>query len=366
MIFSPLKPPTPPIAVDFGVSRLKVLQLAPCREGEAPALLAAAACATPPDLADKPATRLEHQAAALADILKSSAFRGRRAVCSVSSTHALVQHLQVNKQDGRSPESQVREELARITGRDASQFILRLVDAGEVSRGGAKRTEIICLAIPREAVLAHMKALRHARLDAVGIHAEHIALVKGYESLASAAEGAHLLIDLGDATTKIAVALNGALRLAKVLPIGGRHLFRKEQAPAQPAKARSALRAQLQALEMSEAGVSLMDEPSEHSARALDPAAADALADEVAQCLRYFQALVPDAGVADTTFLGGGAARTEVCKRLARALGVPARVADPLNAFPHHPAARIEGVDLSAPSPEWAVAVGLCSLPTEA
>lgn len=373
MLFSSLKQQAPPIAVDFGVSRLKVMQLAPppsggSATGQPPVLLAAAARDTPPELLDKPGARLEHQARALHELMKSGQFKGKRAVCTVSAAHTIVQHIQITKQEGKPIDPLVHEKLSKVTGRDASQFILRHAEVGEVTRGGAKRTEVICLAMPREAVISHMKALNHARLDAVGIHAEHTALVKSLESLGVAPDTAQVLIDLGSGSTKVAVSCKGSLRLAKVLSIGGRQFFRVEaKPPPPPANSKLALRAQLEALNNSNTGVALLDAPpTARAPAALDTATVDALADEIAQCVRYYHALAPEKKIERAIFVGGDAARPEVCKRIARALGVPAQVGDPMIALARDPAVRLDGVSLDTPTPEWALALGLCSLPTEA
>lgn len=367
MLFGSIKSAGPPIAVDFGVSRLKVLQIAPRTEGGPPAIIAAASRSTPPELLDLPGPRLEHQSKALGEILRTGGFRGRRAVCSVSSLYTVVQHLQIVKQEGKPSEPQVLEELRGITGREPEQFILRHHEVGEVTRGGTKRTEIICLAMPREVVIAHMKALKACRLDAAGIHAEHTALVKGLNAIAGSAghgDSTILVIDIGGGATKIAVSHKGALKMAKVLPVGGKMLHGVEPRPAaaDPPSGRKALRAQLEALEAEvESTVAVMDAPAP-----IVPAALDALADEVAQCMRYYQALFPDRKIERAVFVGGESANVDVCKRIARSLGVPAQVADPLNAVPRDPGARLDGVGLSSPTPEWAVALGLTSLPTEA
>lgn len=372
MLFGSLKSGGPPIAVDFGASCLKVLQISPAENGQPSTVLGAAMRATPPELLDTPGPRLEHQARALADILKAGSFRGKRAVCSVSAMHMFVQHLQVARVDGRSLEAGVHDEIRVHTGREPSQFILRYQEICEVSRSGAKRTEVICLAMPREAALAHMKALRSCRLEPAGIHAEHMALSKGLERLVRPAgldNGSILLIDLGAGTTKIAVSAKGVLSLAKVLPIGARQLYcpppKTESTESTASTAKKALRAQLQALEDGDS-VATLEPPPAEGPIAIVPGAAETLADEIAQCVRYHQALFPDRKIERAVFVGGEATRVELCKQIARAIGVQAHVADPLNSLPKDPAAKFDGIDPTAPAPAWAVALGLCSLPTEA
>ncbi|MFZ4575444.1 MAG: hypothetical protein ACOYN0_13675, partial [Phycisphaerales bacterium] len=70
----------PPIAIDFGVSGLKVLQL---EAGEQPKLVAAAYMATPDELLKDNVKRLEHQLKALPKLVKQGGFKGKRAVCTI-------------------------------------------------------------------------------------------------------------------------------------------------------------------------------------------------------------------------------------------------------------------------------------------
>jgi hypothetical protein len=57
--------------------------------------------------------------------------------------------------------------------------------------------------------------------------------------------------------------------------------------------------------------------------------------------------------------------RTEVCRQVARGLRVPAQVADALASMPRASGFQAIGVEMSRPSPEWSVAVGLAGLPTD-
>ncbi|MDX2115422.1 MAG: hypothetical protein SFZ24_07345 [Planctomycetota bacterium] len=372
MLFSARKSGAGPIAVDFGVAQLKVLQLSSPADGSKPQVIAAFARPTPPELANSPSQRLDHQSQQLTEILKSGSFKGRRAVCSVSSAYTFVQHVQVVRGDARSLEPAVAGEVRTLTGREPTQFIVRHAEVCDVARGGAKKTEVICFAMPREAVLAHLHALRRCKLDAVGVHCEHLAMVRGVERFAKTGEAPTLIVDLGYATTKIAVTHGTALRLAKTLPVGGRDLLRKEsgagdEGASASASERRGLRAQLQAIEsaMSDTGTALAVAAPPVAAASIDPAALEALADEIAQCVRYHGALFPDKKLERALFVGGEAARLDVCKRLARAAGAPAQVADPLAALGREAGARTDGIAPGKPSPGWAVALGLGFLPVE-
>ena len=64
-------------------------------------------------------------------------------------------------------------------------------------------------------------------------------------------------------------------------------------------------------------------------------------------------------------FIGGESRQTAMCQRIARALKLPAQLGDTLaRAGRDVDVNRLVGVDLRKPQPSFAVAMGLCRLPT--
>lgn len=339
-----------PIAVDFGVARLKVLQVQPGAAGELPTLVGLAWRDVPAELSERPAERLGWQAEALAEMLRGGSFKGKRAVCAISSVHAIAQHVQVTRDGNKPIDGAVAEELRTMTGREPSTLITRHMEVAEVSRGGAKRSEVICFAIPRDAVIAHMRALKACKLEAVGVHAEHLALVRSMDRLHAAGKdatgSATLIVDLGYAATKVTVSHGRDLVLAKTIAVGG-----KQIGSAQPAAASAG----------AGGGVAV----AEPAAKPTTNAELEILADEIAQCVRYHAALAPDRKVDRLVFVGGEALRTDACRTIARVVRVPAQVADPLAALARAPGFKADPGEPSGPAPQWAVALGLCALPTD-
>ena len=88
---------TLPVAIDFGVSSLKVLQLAP---GEPPSLICAGSLDTPDDLLFDDRRRLAFQTDALPRLIRSLGVKGRRAVCAIPSCQTFCKHMQLQKADG--------------------------------------------------------------------------------------------------------------------------------------------------------------------------------------------------------------------------------------------------------------------------
>lgn len=419
MSFGLLKANTPPIAVDFGVSSLKVLQILP---GDSPSLLWSAHAQTPDELLDKPNERLAYQSNELARLLRSGDFRGKRAVCSVSATLTFVQHVQTQRTEGVSLDNMVAQRVGELTGRDATSYILRHIEVGEVIRAGARRSEVMCVAIPREAVISHMRALRTCKLEPVGVHTEHLALVRSIDHLNKRAEDsqyATLLVDVGYSATKLVMAHGREPVMARTLLVGGRHLdaLSAKQAgcdlsearrrritglslaateKAEPARAamagapasagayqpnngndaagtmaRSAddtvAVAEDRRIGMPSPGLTSIEAGAETGGRGAEAMALfrETLADEISLAVRYHRALFPDKTVQRVIFFGGESVHADMCRYIATELRLPARLGDPLAALAKSTAGRTEPKADARPSPAWAVAMGLCVSPTD-
>jgi Tfp pilus assembly PilM family ATPase len=89
------------------------------------------------------------------------------------------------------------------------------------------------------------------------------------------------------------------------------------------------------------------------------------LADETSMCLRYHRMLFPDRPVEKVVFLGGQSRQRLVCEHLARSLRLAAQSVDPLARLARSGKVPSEGVDVTAPQPGWAAAVGMCLSPTD-
>jgi len=425
-----LKTTVSPIAVDFGVSSLKVLQLS---LSEMPTLVAAAGLDTPEELIENDEGRLEWQAEMLPRLIKSAPFKGKRAICTVPATRTYVQHIPVPKVEGVEVKDAVAEQLRTLTGRAPGTLVYRQFEVGEVLRGGQKCLEVIVIAMPREVVLAHVKGLKRSHLECVGVHSDHLATVRAFDSITrrvADADLTSLYVDLGYGTTKVMMSHGKQLVFAKTIPIGGRHIdaaLAKEMdctvgmahkrrcagtaggswlgQPASPAVAGVGAAARADAAQPAASGgikrlMNGRSSPSEGNSpgaaveteedrrlgatpevacELADPApgeaaparpsrvqeTVEALTDEIAMCLRYEQAIFPSRQVGRTIFVGGEARQTDVCRAVARALRLPAQVADPMSRLKEGAKERVTGIDDQTPQPGWTVPIGLCLLPTD-
>jgi Tfp pilus assembly PilM family ATPase len=84
------------------------------------------------------------------------------------------------------------------------------------------------------------------------------------------------------------------------------------------------------------------------------------IADEMTQCLRYYESVFKNQGVERAIFVGGQAFDKQLCQAIARRLNVPAQIGDPLVRIKRSKTASERlSLDWRQPQPAWAVAVGL-------
>jgi type IV pilus assembly protein PilM len=401
----------PPIGVDFGVGALKVLQIA---TGDAPGLVAAACLPTPDDLLHDPVKRLSYQVDAFPTLMKQVAPKTKRAACAIPAGHSFCKHMQFQMEAGVSSGSLVKSAISTQLGCDPSMLVFRHVEVGQA--GKSNKTEVIGMAAARETIDRLMGALKAAKLEPVGMHSEHHALLRAFDSITRRTEDdavTSLYLDIGAGTTKVAIAQGRELVFARTIELGGRHLDQavakqlklglgearahrlamselgSPARAAQPAVAQESGTAVLSAgLRQSggngelhaEAPAALMEDrraggtpPGMHELPGRGTGAMrvdiseplEILTDEVSMCLRYHESLFEGRKVDRTVFVGGEARHVALCQHIARTLKLPAKVGDPMASIVRSGREPCAGVDFTAAQPGWAVALGLCLSPTD-
>ncbi len=401
-----------PVAIDFGVGTLKLLQIS---ADDPPALVSAASLPTPDDLLARPADRLAFQVEALPRLVRSCEFKGRRAVCAIPAGNTYCKHLQLQVTEGASLASMVRAAVGTQLGCDPGALVFRHVEVEPAARAGSK-TDVICMAVARDLVTRLMQAIKSARLEPVGLHCEFTATVRAFDSIhrrAGDEKLTTLYLDVGAGSTKVMIAHGRQLVFGRTIELGGRHLDESivRQTKVDLAEARrqrlaiasfappngldgprgevpsgkfvgaSPDGAEAQA---DEAAVALAEdrrlgrpprgftpELTSQPARAWAPPSADLtepleiLTDEVSLCLRYHESLFPDRRVDRAIFVGGEARHLGLCQHVARKLRLAAQVADPLASIARTGKEKLVGVDLAGAQPGWAMVLGLCLSPTD-
>ncbi len=353
MSFGLIKGSQYPIAIDFGVGSLKVLQLAP---GEPPELAIAGALPTPDKLLNDPNARLSFQYEALPKFLKELGVKTRRAVCSVSSSQTLVQHLHLPKGNSAPARTQVAEQLQGLFQCDVTQLVLRHFDVGEMTYRGAKCLEVIAVAMPSAVIQSHMRALRGCKLEVVGIHTEHLAAIRAFDYLLGQdgeKDLTNLYVDIGYGSTKVVVAHGPNPAVARTLKIGGQHF----DAPLAASREGTLSEARRDRLTQG-------DGTDDDAIQRIRTSIIEQLSEEIRSCIRYHAAISGDREIERVIFFGGEAASRELTVGIATALQLPAHFADAFGRLGRGDSISSKEVDVNAPQPGWVTPVGLCLSPT--
>jgi len=385
-----------PIAIDFGVAGLKLLQV---QGSDPPALVAAAYLPTPEPLLDDDNKRLDFQTQQLPKLIREGGFKGKRAVCAIPAFQTFCKNLQFPKTDGVSTKVMVDAAIPTQFNRDPSQLVYRTID---VSTPGSGKCEVIVVAAMRELVDRLMRAIAAAKLQPVGMHSEFAATLRAFDYV-NRREGdlnqTTLYLDVGCAATKIMIAHGKEMSFARVVNIGGKHLddLAADQLACmrdQARRLRLALSADAPAEPVAVAAAPARPEAvgagaseSERRTAAMPPGFTpevrqqapvpvapdeadltellETLTDEIQMCSRYHASQFPSRKVDRVLFVGGEARHRGLCQHIAKALRLPAQAADPMARVARSGKEPAFGIDLKQPQPGWAVALGLCLSPTD-
>jgi Tfp pilus assembly PilM family ATPase len=397
-----------PIAIDFGSSSAKLLQVS--TQGDESALVAAAEVALPEEVRGDPDRTAAFWAEAIPQALRQGKFRGKRAVVSVHSSQTLISHMQLAETEGMSREDAIKAQLQANTSATPQNVVVRSVEVCPVHRNGQARTEIICFAIAKDTVMRTIDLLKRCKIEVTGVHTEMLAMVRAFDHIHRRNGDEKLTtvyIDLGWSGTRVGVAHGKQLVFARYINIGGRHFdqlianslkcdlgeaqrkrlglpgeFLESHAnPLMSVAAEAATRATAVRQSMSAAvmedrrGSGKSPNVLRHGIRAADAPTTvstaditellDTITDELSMCLRYHHSLFRNRPIDRAIFLGGESRQAWLCQHMVKSLRVPAQLADPLARFDPTSASETPGLTLGRPQPGWAVACGLCDAPSD-
>ena len=337
-----------PLGIDCGSRLLKAVQL---RRGAGGYGLVAAAAAPVPAAAWEDAAALAaFFRRDLRRLLASSGFRGRQAILALPAHHMHATSVREQRPGGATSDPSTEPAPGWLPF-DASEALVRRIEAGDVYDAAGRSREVVTLAVHRHIIARYVEAAAAAGLDVVGVAAEPEALLAALALSGADSRLMRLVVDLGLSCTRVYAGMGRRLLFARRLRTCGRDLEAAVSAAlgVGPEEACS-LRTKLPPLDHKHDAV-----PDERL-RKVDQACQETvfrLVTEIRLCLGYVSAVFGNTPVHHVVFVGGGAKYRRLCQRVASGLGLPARAADPIGRL-----VRTDGAP-AAGGPVWATAVGL-------
>ncbi len=277
-----------PIGVDFGTSKVKVAQLQMSQEGLE--LLAAGSIEISRDLMDDSCSRLKFIQSRLKNMLREHPFKGRECVFALPAGTTTVQHLKIAKVPAKQVPAAVNVELDGKLPYPVSQAIVRHIIVGDVFVDGQAMQEVIAICTAKDTLKTYLDIARNAGLDVCGVNVEPCAIVECFARLFKRKmdeERATLFIDIGTTSTQAVLTHGERIVFARNLLISGED-FTKAVAEGMNISTEEANALRREVLhehasgEQTEKAYSLLDAP------------ASSLADELTQCLRYYESVFRD------------------------------------------------------------------------
>jgi len=383
-----LAPKASPIGVDFGSDGIRMAQ---CQmvDGEW-RLIAAAGSDVPSHVRHDQGARLEFFVSAVRELLTEGKFHGRQAVLGLPAAQMFIQHLRLPKMDDEALKKALPWEARGKLPIDTSHALLRHAVAGEIYVEQEQKNEIVLMAASKELVNQFLACAAKAKLDVVGMNVEPMALIDCFGHVyrrKTDADVTNCFVDIGCTGSRAVVARGNQVLFARAIPIGGDHFTRavatslkigapeakllrikvaaeQQEAPRDRGTVQTAPEtapppqsqpSENQSFALLSAAIAAKEGPATLERRAPSPApepgalanepkdSAEAqrineacrstitkLVEELNLCRRYYEATFPAKPIQRLIFVGGEARQRGLCQQIAREMGLPAQIGDPL------------------------------------
>jgi hypothetical protein len=295
--------------------------------------------------------------AALRDLLSARWGSNRRMVVALPAELVSMTHLHLEAGEDLQTAVQTRMPDAGIDP------LIRSIDVSspwKSSRGGA---DLLCLAMPREAVLRYVGVLHDRKFDIAGVYAPASMLVRAFMHVNrrdTDVDACTMYIDLSPGRSTVAFAHGPRLVAARTT-----EALAMEDAEAPPRPIASA--APVAATDDDGNLLTAINRRVDQAPPSMPPVQAapvhvpEASCDELRMCMRHHQSLFSETPITRVVFTGRGALAAGPCCGIAQALGLPAQVGDPLARWD------ASGTDIDCADwhhqlrPQWTVAAGLAT-----
>jgi len=319
-VFDFLKKRVFPTGVDLGSGYLKMAQLG--FDGDQFFLHAAGREERPKDIEPGSAQWQRWMAATAKEMIGKGGFSGRQVVTAMPVDDVFIDQIKIPKTADENIEQVVLAKIKPKLPFDASDAMVKyVVSDGQCGNG---EMGVLVMAGERRTVDRHLAIYEKANLQICGMSVWPLAITNSYVKFfgrrAKDREMVVMLVDIGANHTNIVVCRYSNLLLARMIPIGFRHLEYDEML--------------------------------------------ERLMDEMNACCRYFELVSDGTQIHRMVLISGRSMDRTICERvaeLAKGMQIPAQIGDVLAAVQVRRGCRFD-IERRGRQVDWATAFGL-SLP---
>lgn len=386
-----------PIGVDLGSSSVKLVQLSGAGKGLD--LIAAAQAEVPHAIRKNPSALQEWYVETVRELISGKPFKETRVITCLPARELLVQHLRLAKMDEEQLAKALPWEAQGKVPFDIHRARLRHILAGEVYEGSETKQEVILLAASHNVAEQHLSFIERAKLQIDSINVEPCALVNCFSHLLDKQQepsGGVMFIDLGHSCTKVVITHGLNIVFCRTIGIAAEHMVQSicdkngvnyEQAIAmQQDLTEDDLATAMKSSEPNSVSASPSSVQRDYSSAEAGTAEEVPLSgtttltksqeainvagiiaptlrsmfEELRSCVRYHDLMFAGQPVTKVIFVGGQAKHTVLCQQVARGLGLPAHLGDPVaRVVQETRTGKHSDLESDERHCEWAVAFGL-------
>ena len=261
---------------------------------------------------------------AFSSAYRSQSFHGRDAVFCVPSSDLTLLNIRVPVGDAEQIESSVLEDVKSRLPYDASDAVIRHINAGTINQASSRKCEVVALACQQQIINALLAAAEKAKLNPIAIDVEPGTMQRAYcNQFRRDQERKHttVIVHIGYDATCIVIHHDSRVHLAKHLAIGGKQL---NDAVAAALEIDSAEAARLRNRAAVGGGSDEIRQALQDAIRPL----IEQMVREISLCIRYFSVTFRSAR-ADEVLLMGSEAGDSLAQTVQERLGVDCRCSQP-------------------------------------
>jgi type IV pilus assembly protein PilM len=347
-----------PIAVDIGTSSIRMMQLG--RNAGRVEVVACAQRHLGEAAQDDPQEYRRQVIETVRELHRSHAFKGRRAITSLSCSQIELRSIRVPHMPERELREAVKWEASERLGFDVTPDRLGYLHAGQVRQGAETQDEVILVGVRPETIQEHLAIAGEIGLFVEHVDFEPLAVFRVFERYLRRRgdeSNVSVVVDIGNSSTRVIVARGRQVVFIKSIDIGGRMLTEAVSRSLNLSfKEAHDLRMLIMRDEPRPGGETVSDNVNWTLHDALR-AQAEALGREIALCLRYCAVTFRGLRADKVHVVGGQAYDPALLSLLGQHLNVECVVGEPLR-----------GIDVSRGSfagnrrgslVEWAACAGM-------